>query len=82
MPNTLDQIVPHIASPTPRTDWLVPIEAKMNEELDRMGLTGPNLLGHPALRDPLGLIHRLVDIGLQEACKPSRLPEDDETQTL
>ena len=78
--NPLDQISLYRASPKLRTDWLIPVRERMIGELDRMGLMGPSLPAHPALRDFPGLIHHLIEIGLQESGKPSLLPVAVEKQ--
>jgi hypothetical protein len=56
---TRDRAIPKL-----RTDWLIPVEARMNAELDRVGFLGPSLAEHPALSNLQGLVRHLVEIGL------------------
>ena len=58
------QTVPDREVPRLRTDWLIPVESRMNAELDRMGFSGPNLLEHPGLANPRELVRHLLEIGL------------------
>lgn len=73
----LDQTAPDTAIPKLREDWLIPVRARMNAELDRMGLveTGPR--SHPNLSISQ-LLEHLLAVGLGRVDRPFGSPESGE----
>lgn len=74
---SLDQTVPDTTIPKLREDWLIPVRARMNAELDRMGLveTGPH--SHPNLSISQ-LLEHLLAVGLDIPDRQSVSPENAE----
>lgn len=77
MQTTSVQRSPDRATPKLREDWLIPVRARMNQELDRMGLAEIDHRLHPDLSIS-ELVEHLVAVGLGLPGKPIRSLEAGE----